>query len=387
MSRPAVDAYDVAVLGDHPCAYFAATLLRTGKRPLSVLHVPLGDDPGCHHPPDAVADRLVLVNPALFKLGKPLASFAKDDALAPVHGVRFVADDPATRSDHKSSGPLAYVARLSHLRSRFAAIAEAAGVTLVPGAEASIGRATPDGVEVCADGHTVRAAGLIVSGELSPAHRRTIGLPDAWDRDVLRRYTYAELPAARFADAVAKPLVTMSLNLGDTYHWAWAYGDGQTVHVGVEQPRESVDRKPSAQLLRHWMKVLAAHGQLREPTIDDADVRWRDVPFAGALAVDGVADRTLLVGPAGGFVTACAEDVYPACWSAVHAADTMAKALKEPLLQDALQSYRSRWRTTLGMYLQGPQQDLRFLLPMVYRNAVMTARLAESILTGKSVVR
>ena len=42
---------------------------------------------------------------------------------------------------------------------------------------------------------------------------------------------------------------------------------------------------------------------------------------------------------------------------------------------------------TLGDYLRGPQQNLRFLLPLVYRNAIMTARLADAILLGKSVVR
>jgi hypothetical protein len=41
----------------------------------------------------------------------------------------------------------------------------------------------------------------------------------------------------------------------------------------------------------------------------------------------------------------------------------------------------------LGDYLRGPQQNLRFLLPMVYRNQKMTTRLTEAILTGKSVVR
>jgi hypothetical protein len=65
----------------------------------------------------------------------------------------------------------------------------------------------------------------------------------------------------------------------------------------------------------------------------------------------------------------------------------MKKALKERHLQDALNPYRSLWRTTLGQYLRGPQQDLRFLLPLIYRNAVMTTRLTESILLGKSVVR
>jgi flavin-dependent dehydrogenase len=112
-----------------------------------------------------------------------------------------------------------------------------------------------------------------------------------------------------------------------------------------------------------------------------------DLPLAGALAHEGVANRTLLIGPAGGFYSACSEDIYPNCWSALYAADAVKKALKEQHLQDALHPYRHRWRTTLGDYLRGPQQNLRFLLPMVYRNQKMTARLSESILMGKSVVR
>jgi flavin-dependent dehydrogenase len=110
-------------------------------------------------------------------------------------------------------------------------------------------------------------------------------------------------------------------------------------------------------------------------------------PAAGALNREGVGNRTLLFGPAGGFFTACLEDIYPNCWSATFAVDAVRKALDEPHLQDALRPYREQWGTTLGEYLRGPQQNLRFLLPLVYRNAVMTSRLAESILLGKSVVR
>ena len=100
-----------------------------------------------------------------------------------------------------------------------------------------------------------------------------------------------------------------------------------------------------------------------------------------------VANRTLLIGPAGGFYTACAEDIYPTFWSALHAVEVAKKALKEKHVQDALQPYRQRWGSTLGDYLRGPQQNLRFLLPLVYRNSIMTARLTEAILSGKSVVR
>ena len=69
------------------------------------------------------------------------------------------------------------------------------------------------------------------------------------------------------------------------------------------------------------------------------------------------------------------------------ATEAVVAALKQPHLQDALQPYREKWGTTLGEYLRGPQQNLRFLLPLVYRNPTMTRLMAESILLGKPVVR
>jgi len=135
--------------------------------------------------------------------------------------------------------------------------------------------------------------------------------------------------------------------------------------------------------------VLRAHGMLKEnlSDVDFTKAESVDLPFAGALAQEGVANRTLLIGPAGGFYTACGEDIYPNCWSAIFAADVAKKAVKERHLQDALRAYREKWGSTLGDYLRGPQQNLRFLLPLVYRNPVMTTRLSEAILTGASVVR
>ena len=133
--------------------------------------------------------------------------------------------------------------------------------------------------------------------------------------------------------------------------------------------------------------VSRGAGILSDQLLPLDDLQLRDMPLAGALAHEGVANRTLLIGPAGGFYSACTEDIYPNCWSALFAAESIRKALKERHLQDALQPYRSRWRTTLGQYLRGPQQNFRFLLPFIYRNQVMTTRLTESILLGKSVVR
>jgi len=134
--------------------------------------------------------------------------------------------------------------------------------------------------------------------------------------------------------------------------------------------------------------VLHKHGILKTADNLPLDrIEGMDMAAAGALTREIVANRTLLFGPAGGFYTACLEDLYPNCWSATFAVDAVRAALNEPHLQDALQPYRQKWGHTLGEYLRGPQQNLRFLLPLVYRNPVMTSRMGESILLGKSVVR
>jgi hypothetical protein len=180
----------------------------------------------------------------------------------------------------------------------------------------------------------------------------------------------------------------MSLDLKGELCWGWLLCKGEECQMAAAQPVEMVGKVSPAQLVGEWAKVLHQHGVLKElPVVTAAGVESIDLPLAGALAHEGVANRTLLIGPAGGFFSATGEDIYPACWSAIYAADVLKKALKEPHLQDALSNYRQVWRTTLGDYLRGPQQNLRFLLPLVYRNQVMTARLTESILQGKSVVR
>jgi flavin-dependent dehydrogenase len=216
-----------------------------------------------------------------------------------------------------------------------------------------------------------------------------IGLPPSWDVEVMHRYTFLRLKGSKW-HTPAKAMVPMSLDLKGTLNWAWLLPAEGQIQLCVVQPLRSIDQYSPRMLMRHWIEVLGAHkilhGTESAANLVDQAISM-DLPLGGALAQEGVANRTLLIGPAGGFYTACAEDIYPNCWSAVHATEVAAKAIKERHPQDALQPYRQQWGATLGDYLRGPQQNLRFLLPLVYRNSTMTARLAEAILRGKSVVR
>ena len=373
---------DVLVLGEHPATYLSAALLRQ-KSKLRVVHTTIPGEPE--------VDRLVVINPSFFTLHPLLEPLRRKLDLVAVYGLQFLSDDPSVRSECRSKSALAYVASYKQVRQALQKTAEGEGVELENPKHPEhlqIHRLDEHGIDVTLGKGQLRPKVLVLGGSLPERQRRLLGLPESWEPETVHRYTFVKLAGAKWADLGARPVMPMSLNLREMLCWAWLLPGPKSVQLAVEQPVESLSRVGSAELLAHWVEVLRKNEILNgrgDVPLDSA--QSIDLPLAGALAHEGVANRTLLVGPAGGFYSACTEDIYPNCWSALYAADAVKKALKETHLQDALQPYRHKWRTTLGDYLRGPQQNLRFLLPLVYRNQVMTTRLTESILLGKSVVR
>jgi flavin-dependent dehydrogenase len=112
------------------------------------------------------------------------------------------------------------------------------------------------------------------------------------------------------------------------------------------------------------------------------------VPCLAGLALEmetHVSKRCLLIGDAGGFVSAFSnEGIYPALRSGWLAAETVARALQAPLLQDELASFSSDWRANLADYLRMPNTDLGLLLPMVFNNPQMSRRVARAFLLGQA---
>lgn len=388
---PKIDVpVDVVVLGEHPSAYLTAALLRAGptkragkvKGALRVVHAALPDD--------QPADRLVVVNPALFDLHPLLEPIGKSLWTTPIRSVRFLADDAATWSEHRATDDMASVARYRDLRDALAKVAWAEGVECVGGADPTVivHRADETGVDLTVGGHDLRATAVVLAGRPTPEMRGPLGLPDGWSPESVRRFSSVRSKAIKHLNLGGKAVLPMSLDLGGDLSWAWLLAGEGEYQLTIEQRLTGRAARPGAERLAEWVAVLQRHGVLGARfTFDPDDVTQIDLPLAGALDHEGVANRTLLVGPAGGFYSACGEEVYPACWSGVFAADVLRKALKQEHLQDALADYRQVWRTTLGEYLRGPEQNLRLLLPLVYRNPVMTTRLAEAVLLSKSVVR
>ena len=376
---PATPTADVLVIGEHPATYLTAALLNH-KTKLRVVHATIPDD--------EKPDRLVIINPGFFALHPLLEPLRRKLDMTSVYGLQFLSGDPAVRSEYRSKSVLAHVASYKQVRSELSKVAASCEVELETPKELHIHRLDETGVDVTIGRSNLRPTMMVLGGKLPDRQERMLGLPDVWEQDVVHRYTFVKLPGAKWADLGARPVMPMSLNLRDLYCWAWLLPGPKSAQLAVEQPIDTVGRMRPGELLAHWVDVLRRNGVLTaKAEVPVESAQWIDLPLAGALAHEGVANRTLLVGPAGGFYSACTEDIYPNCWSALFAADAIKKALKEPHLQDALHPYRHKWRTTLGDYLRGPQQNLRFLLPLVYRNPVMTTRLTESILLGKSVVR
>ena len=377
-SKPESSA-DVLVLGEHPSTYLCAALLRN-ETSLRVIHATIPDE--------KPVDRICLLNPAFFSLHKLLEPLKRKLDLTTIYGAEFLADEVETRSEYRSKATMAYTVNYKDLRAAVMKVAADEGVEFVTPKQFEIHRLDEHGIETTLGKGRVRPKVLVVGGTLPESQQKMLGMPEAWGPDVVRRYSFLKLKSTKWADLGNRPMVPMSLDLGHHLYWAWLLPHEGCVQLAVEQPVESLNRIKPQELLKKWVDTLRVHGILKPGGgVHVEDAEHMDLPLTGALVHEGVANRTLLVGPAGGFYSATGEDVYPNCWSSLFAADTIKKALNETHLQDALQPYRQKWRTTLGDYLRGPQQNLRFLLPLVYRNQVMTERLTESILLGKSLVR
>lgn len=381
---------DVLIVGTHPSAHLAAAILAVDQPKLRTLHVL---PPG---PP--AADRLLPINPGLVRLHPLLGKSAPLAELYGAAGLRFLSDQPGVRSEHLVPKPPALcVGSMSGLTQAMASLVDGQEARCHAAHELRVLRVVDDGVAVEIDRHLLVARTILLAWPGLPIdQQRLLGIGGVWESGVMHRYTFqrfrpaAGVVASESTSDRAHPPVPMSLDLAGSGAWAWMFRhcDG-SVQFCVQQAMRTVRSHPPRQLLERWRMQLARHGLVTKPEAlpDLSSAVEIDLPFAGALSAETVANRTLLFGPAGGFYSTCGEELYPCCWSAVSATRVVGKALSADHVQDALQAYRADWGATLGDYLRGPQQNLTLLLPLIYRNAVMAARVAEAILFGESVVR
>src|SRR4051812_21683942 len=182
MVKAAADP-DVLVLGSHPCAHLAAALLRQN----SSIHVTRADVAG-----ELLDDRLVVINAEFFDLNPLLAPLKKKLDLAPFYGLRFLADDSATKSEFADKSVAAFVGSMKPIRAAFGALSEEAGVQTIGKSKLEITGVDEHGVHVRLDGKSLKPKLLIIATNLSPDAQRTLGLPVSWENGVVHRYSYVK---------------------------------------------------------------------------------------------------------------------------------------------------------------------------------------------------
>ena len=379
------DGPAVVVIGDSPAAHVAAIKLAAAKVPVALV------DAGTRPLPD----RLATLNPDFFALDPRLAAVRDRVPAATVRTVRFLGKDGESAETTEKLGtslkkkpagdPVAVVVAETDLVAALRDLSVEASVTLIAG-NPTVESADERGVEIKVARQTLRPK-LVIAADPLPAGAAALGAPSSLATAPAGHVhaTY-DPPAADGPDgSAADGLMPMALDLGDDFAWGWLLTAPGGRRQMLVQHAAGGD---SAALLREWCGRLVRAGLLPAScAIDGRSVRSQPVALAGALQRDVVARRTLLCGAAGGFYSAGGETIYPAAWSAAVAADVAAKAVKADQVQDALGPYRGKWGSTLGDYLRGPQQNLRFLLPMIFKNPPMTDRMAEAVLRGQSLVK
>jgi flavin-dependent dehydrogenase len=143
-------------------------------------------------------------------------------------------------------------------------------------------------------------------------------------------------------------------------------------------------------MLMELCRSAFAHGVV-PVDLSDAATKASAIASPASAALDmetHVAKHTLVIGDAGGFVSAASnEGLYPAMWSARIAAEVMDAALraakKRAPTQDELMTFNSKWRVEMADYLRAPHTDIQFLLPLIFSNQPMADRMAAAFFSGE----
>ncbi|MGD8452675.1 MAG: hypothetical protein PVJ57_12725 [Phycisphaerae bacterium] len=214
-----------------------------------------------------------------------------------------------------------------------------------------------------ADGPAAPTAGL---ARLPAAHRSE---NVAYGADLVLAATTDEVGLDVIIGARRTPQVTTIMR------------DGRHVHVSL------MTRDTEPPIAAQFEEFL---GRAREENLllaDAAQPVYGLTPAGVALDLETlVGKRCVLVGEAGGFAAAFSrESLYPEMTSGWIAAEACQRALAAKVPQDELLSFSSGWRTELAEYLRLPHTDLALLMPLVFENPQMSARVARAFLLGQGL--
>jgi flavin-dependent dehydrogenase len=176
--------------------------------------------------------------------------------------------------------------------------------------------------------------------------------------------------------------IGFALHAGDPFKYGYACrNDAVSLAGGVAATQSGADAERSVACERFGTSAKPGK-KAREPA-----PAARRIPRGLAMDLDThVLKRSLIIGDAGGYVTALShEGLYPAIWSARLAVDVCKAALASAHVQDGLAEFDTLWRREMVDYLRLPNNDLRFLIPLVFSNKLMAAKLAHAFIGGRNI--
>ena len=186
-------------------------------------------------------------------------------------------------------------------------------------------------------------------------------------------------------DASADPRIDIVLGLDKVGSFGLCCVAGDRVAVSINWIGEQTEATPAlVRLCRAGFSHEVIPIDLSEQARTMEVVRS---PASVALDMDShVGKHTLVIGDAGGFVSAVSnEGIYPAMWSARIAAEITDTALKSAHSQDELMAFDSSWRMQMADYLRPPNTDSQFLIPLVFSNQPMADRMGAAFFSGENI--
>ncbi|MGD2110324.1 MAG: NAD(P)/FAD-dependent oxidoreductase [Phycisphaerae bacterium] len=369
------ETYDVAVIGAGPAGTTAATMLKQrGRNVVMVDRATFPRETVC-------AGWLnIRVAPILTELGVNTKGLLDH----PFNKVTFHRPDFSQTAAPKFEEIPGYIIDRATFDHALVNAAIEQEVEVMQGCQAVNLRLKEASVVVeLADGNAIESTLLVLaSGRSSPLVEQTGVALSGDTQPVYTAQVSADLPPEI---RPSEPHVGLILGLDANGSFGFCCVSPRRASVSLSwrgEPRET--RSVLFDIARHAFENQLVPLDLSNK-VHDADVL--PSPASAALDMDShVGKHTLVIGDAGGFVSASSnEGLFPAMWSAQIAVEVLDKALQSVHSQDELMTFDSVWRMQMADYLRSPHTDIRFLLPLIFTNQPMADRMGAAFFAGENI--
>lgn len=378
--------YDVVIVGAGPAGSCAARFLAEGGA------------------------KVALVDAARFPRPKPCAGWINERALgefpfldavrrkvkaAPFKCLVFHSPDLKQTARFANRSHVGYIVTREKFDAELVAVARAAGVKTFLGKKVvGVDSGEASVAAILADGARVTGRILVGADGVRSTVARAAGLRPHWGEEALVLTLSKTIPltprqrATCFGDTSS---IHVALGFGGAPGYAWAFPGAAQCNVGIGV--RTCDAARLRKLYDAWVAGLRDRGLVPATAKLDAPDAAA-VPAGAAIDFENhVGKRVVLIGDAGGFASsASSEGIYPAIRSAAIAVRSILRAIdcdrasrKGAPCQDELQAFKVQWRQQLASYIQMPNVNAAFLLPLIYSNQEIADRFGRAFLFGENL--